>query len=152
MNLLLESLHSYETQTIFCNTRQHQVWLRQQQSDKISEIGVSPTGVAHDSELTGCYAVSTGKLLPTFRRIVFPHSSLSYKDFMESFRGDVVLSSSRPYGLQGHFSKSRSSFLFTVFKETFRRVAVPFFTIFKDTFRRAVVSSLRSSRALFEGS
>ena len=89
MNLLLESLHSYEVQTVCCYTRQHQVWIRQQQSDKIL------TGVAHYSELLGCYTVSTGKLLPTFRKIVFPHSSLSYKDFMESFREDVVRSSSR---------------------------------------------------------
>jgi len=66
MSLLLESQHSYEIQTVCCYTRQRQIWLRQQPSYKISEMGFSPTSVARDSELLGCYAVPTGKFYRRF--------------------------------------------------------------------------------------
>jgi hypothetical protein len=38
----------------------------------IFEIPGSHRGVAEDSTLAGCDAMSTGKQLPTLRRIVFP--------------------------------------------------------------------------------
>ena len=139
---------------------------------------VSATGVAHGSDILGCYAVSTGKLLPTFRRIVFPH----YKDFVESFHRDVVRSFLRPYGIQGNSTKGS---LFSVFKVTFRSFVVPFDALlrtsgklheesqfliyglqghfpkfcsvfsrpskdFKETLRRVAVPYLRSSRSLSE--